>query len=210
MPCIRPLVSVNPKSDAAQHSTIRYFLDGVSQGKTLDQILPVKNTTTPTHIPSETKTSLEDLEALDRIFQARIEENRKAREMVMRMNECPDPTIQPEDDAKEDDEERPVSPGQEYDMQYMLQVFKGPRFKASVHEQLLSAQNMNPHERQQLISCAKDVEESLARDHSKLTEDFLDPKRVPPPPRRPRAPRPQKAVAPGKPAKRPRGRPRKA
>ena len=71
-----------------------------------------------------------------------------------------------------DSDERPVSPGQQYDRLYVPAEIgvKRPRFSAEVHGKMLETQNVSKLDMQKFISNALDVETELKRQY----ETFAD------------------------------------
>ena len=143
---------------------MRYFLAATAAGKTLSEILPSPACRGELKLqPSvDLEASPAALQAMERIFQQRIEEQRQSRALVEQLNECPD-----EINMQNDEQPAPVSPGQEYDRQYMEEAVKPPRFRAALHDQMLAMQNLSAQEQQKYLSSAKDVEEALLQEHAR-------------------------------------------
>jgi len=190
LPRVSALQAKEQRSEASQHSGVRYFLDAVAAGRTVADILPVPAHRGPLNLERsfDEHATDEDRKAIERIFQQRVEEQRRSRQLVQQLNERPDEV---NDDA---DQQRPDSPGKEYDLQYMQYAIKGPRFSASVHEKLL--QGLNAQDQQKFLSSAKDVEEALRREHARQTEDATAVGGASRPKRRrvPQAPRSRKTI----------------
>lgn len=166
LPQIRPLQVTSLKSEASRHSGVRLFLEATAAGKTVADILPAPAHQGPLNLqPSVDVTATEeDLKVVERLFQQRVEEQRRSRQLVQQLNEKPE-------EVNDDDQQRPDSPGKEYDMQYMQYAVQAPRFRASVHERTLALNGMNSQDRQKFLSSAKDVEESLLREHARYAEE---------------------------------------
>lgn len=169
MPHIRALHSLTSKSEAARHSGVHLFVEATAAGKGLSDILPVVNSQPQFKLePSfDEHASPEDMKVIEQMFQQRVEEYRRSRLLVQQLNERPEEGNDDENDLHT----RPNSPGQEYDLQYMQHAIKAPRFRARVHENVLAMQGMTSQDRQKFLSSAKDVEDSLLREHAKQKDE---------------------------------------
>lgn len=192
LPRVSALQAQEKRSEASRYSGVRYFLEGVAAGRSVADLLPAPLHQGPLKLePSfDEHATEEDRKVIERIFQQRVEEQRRSRQLVQQLNERPDEV------NDEVDNKRPNSPGQEYDLQYMQYAIKGPRFSASVHEKLWSMQGLTAQDQQKFLSSAKDVEESLRREHARRTEDTAAVGGASRPKRRrvPQAPRSRKII----------------
>lgn len=133
LPHIKHLAIHPKKSEGSEYSWVRYFLDGLEQGKTMEDLLPKKEYLGKKIEPCE-KSEYGDCSFLNDIL-------RKQATYI-------------EDDEDDEEENRPNSPGKEYDVQY---IPKPSEFKASK----LKLSELSVDAREKLINSAKDVEKYL-------------------------------------------------
>jgi len=166
LPQVRPLHMEIKRSEASTFSGVHYFLESTAAGKSVADMLPSPafKGTLKMEPSFDENASPEDLKVVERMFQQRVEEQRRSRHLVQQLNEKPD-------EVNDDDHQRPDSPGKEYDLQYMQYAIQAPRFRASVHEKTLAMHGMTSHDQQKFLSSAKDVEESLHKEHARYAED---------------------------------------
>lgn len=174
------------RSEASRYSGVRYFLEATAAGQTVADMLPRAAHQGPLKLePSfDEHATPAAWQTVEQMFQQRLEEQRRSRQLVQQLNERPD-------EVTDEEVQRPTSPGQEYDLQYMQYALQGPRFSASVHEKVLAMQGLTSQDQQKFLSSAKDVEASLRKEHARYNDDWAggggEPRtkrrRVPRPPR---------------------------
>jgi len=151
--------------DETKKSVIRCILDGLNKGAEPAKLLPLLPSAPPEGLEPEifTDMSQETWDKLDATFKEDLQRRARLKETEL------------DSDMEVDEEERPHSPGQEYDKFFIHGEIgvREPRFRAKVHAKAYEGL-MNSTDLDKLVSHAEDLEKELRRNY----KNFKSPQRI--------------------------------
>ena len=196
LPSISSFSQKVPKSEAAKHSAVRFFLNSMNEGKSLTDILPIQPDLSkigiirnPAFVDAIDPKVIEEHEKELNIQKAMLQQEEDTRKDSMR--EEHKPAEEPAEETLEEflkrsekeaeqrsvlEEERPESPGCQYDKLYIPAEIgvKQSRFRADVHEKMMKMQNgdnrIKQQDLQKFISKAVEVENELKRQYERHSD----------------------------------------